>query len=353
MNKFTFSLLVLLMVDISNTFSQSFDGPESVEYDTLNHRWLVSQFNGKKVLIYSPASGSLTELATGMTAGPYGIEILGNKLYCCDGSAVKAFDLNTGAAAEVYELGASFLNGITSDGSENLFVTDFSAMKIYRINITTGSFNVMKSVAPSKPNGIIYEGENNRLVFVTWGSVKLVGLSLADSTTTTLLTTSLNNCDGIIRDQQGDYYISTWGNSALSKIESDFSTQPVTVMSGLSSPADLGINAAGDSIGIPNSGTANNVVFYPLPIATGLSHTAVKAIQAFPNPSSGIIYLAFDEAVSNGELLLIDASGKVCLSQPATGYKFSLHTSGLPNGLYTISLRENGKEKGRRKVMVE
>ena len=252
------------------SFSQTFNSPESVEYDTGNNRWLVGNHSSGQVLVYTPSSATLNLFCSGMTGGPYGIEIMGNVLYCCDGGTIKGYNLTTGTLVFNLNLGATFLNGITSDGNNFLFVTDFSAKKIYRVNVASTSYNLMTTTVKT-PNGIIYDGAHNRCVFVTWGTAAPVqAMSLADSTVSTVRTTSLSNCDGIMRDQQGRWYVSVWGTNSLYKIDSGFTSNPVVVMSSLSSPADLGINTTGDSIGIPNSGTANNVVFYHIPVTTGI-----------------------------------------------------------------------------------
>jgi hypothetical protein len=335
------------------TYAQVFSGPESVEYDAANSRWLVGQRNSGKVLILNPANGGLTELCTGMTAGPYGIEILGNVLYCCDGSRVRGFDLTSGAAVFSVNLGATFLNGITSDGVDNLFITDYSAKKIYRVNVATGTFNIMATTVKS-PNGIIYDGANNRCVFVTWGSSAPVqAMSLADSTISTLITTTLSNCDGITRDLSGNYYISAWGTSSLNKTDNTFSYNPTPVMTGLSSPADLGSSAAGDSVGIPNSGSANNVVFHPISTSSGISEHNQTEANYFPNPASDRITITLDKPIINGRVELIDSSGKTVSEAKANGNIFFIEKGKLPAGNYSVKISEKGKQIYTNKIIFQ
>jgi hypothetical protein len=323
--------------------AQTFSGPESVEYDAANNRWLVGQKNNGKVLIYNPANGALTEFCTGMTNGPYGMEILGNVLYCCDGARVKGFDLSSGTMVFNLNLGATFLNGITSDGTSNLFVTDYTAKKIFRVNVATTTSNQMTTTVKS-PNGIIYDGANNRCIFVTWGSSAPVqAMSLADSTISTLLTTTLTNCDGIIRDLSGNYYISAWGTSSLNKTDNTFSYNPVSVMTGLSSPADLGINSAGDSIGIPNSGNANNVVFYKINSPSGINEINHNNSIAFPNPTADRVTITIDNPVVNGRIELIDSSGKIVATDKANGKIFFIEKGNLPDGNYLVKISGKGK----------
>jgi hypothetical protein len=346
-------LTVFFLFAVSFLHAQTFSGPESVEYDSTNNRWLVGQHSSGKVLVYNPSTATLNNFCSGMSSGPYGIEILGGVLYCCDGSAVKGFDLGSGALVFNLNVGASFLNGITSDGNNFLFLTDYSAKKIYRVNVSANTFNVMATTVKS-PNGIIYDGANNRCVFVTWGaSAPIQAISLSDSTISTLFTTTLSNCDGITRDLQGNYYISAWGNSALNKTDSSFSANPVAVKTGLSSPADLGINSAGDSIGIPNSGSLNNVVFYSVPNSTGISEVAPGNITLFPNPASSRITITIDNPVINGTIELLDMQGKIVDSGIANGLVFFIDSSNLPRGNYLVRISNKNETLFSKQLLLQ
>jgi hypothetical protein len=345
--------LLILIFFPAYLYSQSFSSPESVEYDSANNRWLVGQSGSGAVLVYSPSSSTLTNFYTGLPSGPHGIEILGNVLYCCSGGRIMGIDLTTASLVFNLNLNATFLNGLTSDGVNYLFATDFSAKKIYRVNVSATTYNLMVTTLKT-PNGIIYDGEHNRCVFVTWGtSAPVQAMSLADSSISTLRSTSLSNCDGIMRDQQGNWYATSWGTNALNKFDSAFTSNPVTVMSSLSSPADLGINSAGDSIGIPNSGSANNVVFYHIPVPTGLGNNLPSEVASlFPNPAEDHLTILLDNPVLNGVIELSDVTGKILLQQKADGNIFILNRLGLPAGIYHVVVKnKNGEIILTRKVI--
>src|ERR1044072_5141276 len=194
--KHLFTLASALLFSTAS-FAQTFSSPESVEYDAVGSRWFVGQNGSGDILVHSPGSNTLLPFATGCTSGPNGIEIMGNVLYAADGGRIRGFDLTTGAQVFNLNLNASFLNGLTTDGSTYLFATDYSTKKIYRICPSANTFNVMCTTVKT-PNGIYYDGANNRCVFVTWGSnAPIQAMSLADSSVTTLLATTLGNCDGI------------------------------------------------------------------------------------------------------------------------------------------------------------
>ncbi len=335
--KKTITFLFLLPSFIS-LFAQTFSSPESVEYDAANSRWIVGQNGSGQIHIYSPLSQTLTSFATGIASGPHGIEVLGNVVYCCDGPRIKGFDISTGTQVVNVNLGATFLNGLTSDGVKYLFATDFSGLRIYRFNTLNNTFNIMRTTTYT-PNGIIYDGANNRCVFVCWGgTARIQAMSLADSTISTLYTTAFSNIDGITRDPAGYWYFTPWSNNSLQRIVPNFASAPVNVMSGLTSPADIDINAAGDSICIPNSGSANNVVCYT-GIATGVKENISNSMSLFPNPAKSSFNIAFTEAVINGNISLYDVTGSEVKSVPFTGFRCTFDRGTLAAGVYFIELK--------------
>lgn len=338
------TLIVITLCFFSK--SQTFSSPESVEFDQMNQRWLVGQNGSGNINIFEPSTGTLTPFAANIPSGPHGIEILGNTVYCCDGSTIKGFDLSTGIQSiSIAIAGSIFLNGLTTDGANYLFATDFSGKKIYRVNPISGNYNVMQSTVKT-PNGIYFDGANNRCVFVTWGAnAEIQAISLIDSTISTLKATSLGSMDGITRDLDGNWYFTTWSNNSLNRIDPSFTSAPVVVMSGLSSPADIDINLAGDSIGIPNSGAANNVVFYTIQNSSGLVTLEGKdPFKVYPVPSvGGNITILLDEPVHHGRISLINSEGKVISESEVNGHIFNLETDRLLKGVYFVSLTDGDK----------
>lgn len=337
-----FSTLAAIAICSVSLTAQVFNAPESVEYDPAGQRWFVGQNGGNVIHSYAPGSGTLTAFAS-VSSGPHGMEILGSTLYACDGGSIKGFDLATGAQVFSLSLGASFLNGLATDGSTYLFATDFSASRIYRICPSTGTFNIMANTTYS-PNGIYYDAANARCVFVNWGTnARIQAMAMSDSSITTLYTFSgVSNIDGITRDAAGFWYVSTWGGNALRRFDPTFSTAPTSVMTGLSSPADIDINAAGDSIGIPNSGSANNVVFYVLPTAIQ-SPTQNTASEAYPNPANESSRIVIKDNVQNGTCEVYDMTGKLISSKNFSGNSCEIGRDNIAEGTYMVIIRESDR----------
>lgn len=327
------SLTVLCFIASKLLSAQTFNSPESVEYDAVNNRWLVGNNGAGTIVSCNPAISSTLPFANQIPSGPHGIEILGNVAYCCDGGYIKGFDLNTGAQSFSLNLSASFLNGLTTDGTNYLFATDFSAKKIYRICPANNTFNLMCTTIKT-PNGIIYDGTNNRCVFVTWGSNSPIqAMSLADSTISTLATSTYSNSDGITRDPAGFWYVTCWGNNALVRWSPTFTT-PTVVMTGLSGPADIDINAAGDSIGIPNS-NSTTVVYYTS-ITTSIAAMEENGFDLFPNPSTSSCTVSLKKSKINCKAVLFDNEGKIVRQFYVTGNSFDIERGALAPGLYLL-----------------
>jgi hypothetical protein len=341
---------LLFFALVSFAFGQSYNGPESVEFDYANNRWLIGNKNNGTV-IARDMNGNFSAFVSGMTSGPYGIEILGNTLYCCyNGGSIRGFDLTSGAQVFNLNLGATFLNGICSDGVSNLFVTDFSAKKIYRVNVLNNSFNVFVTGLPKSPNGIIFEGANQRLVFVNWGaSAPIQQVALSDSSVTTLVTTALSNIDGIAADAYGNYYVSTWGNNTIRRYSSNFTVGPTTVVTGLSSPADLFYNTVTDTLAIPNSGTLNNVVWvgFGSTLTTQNVDADNSGVKIFPSPSEERFTIDADFIIET--VRIFDVSGRILMEN-----NYSLRVkeqisieAHLPDGIYLLELSGNGNRATR------
>ena len=130
----------------------------------------------------------------------------------------EALNLTSGSTVFTLNLNGSFLNGLTSDGVGFLYATDFSAKKIFKVDVNAVTFSTIASGLVKTPNGILYDGVNNRCVYVTWGTnAPINAINLTTNAITTILATTLSNCDGITRDSCGNYYVSSWGNNKLNK----------------------------------------------------------------------------------------------------------------------------------------
>ena len=259
--KTSFTLLFTLFISLfSFAGGISYNGPESVAYDAATNTYFVSNTGG---FITKQEVGGVLTTFTSATSSPYGIEVMNGVLYACDNGRIKGYSISTGAEVFNLNVGGTFLNGMTTDGSNFIYVTDFSGQNIKKIDVANSSYTTFVSNTGGTPNGIKYDGANNRLVFVSWGmNASIKGVSLSDSTVTTLKTTTLGNMDGIDQDCMGNWYVSTWSPERITLFSNDFSIEQTISTPQLSSPADIYFNPITDTLVVPNSGS--DIVRYTL-----------------------------------------------------------------------------------------
>lgn len=354
-----FATFLLLTFSLTNGFAQSYSAPESVEYDAANNRYLVA-CNGSTNSIQQVVPGNAPTLFTSSVNGPYGIEILGSKLWVCDGGRIKSYNLSNAALVDNINVNGTFLNGITSDGDHFLFVSDFSAKKIYRVNTNTGAFYTMVANTVTSPNGMWYDGANNRVLFVNWGSnAPVKAISLVDSSVTTVVTTSQTNCDGIGRDAAGNYYISSWNPQAVYKYNSSFGSPTSVVSSGLSNPADIFYNTANDTIAVPNS--SNNTVTFHY-VGTTVSMDELKAddaVRAYPNPVNNSTIFQYSVSTPSKVQLMVysvtSGLARIVVNevQQAGDYKVPFNSERLSPGVYYYLLHKENKISRGNLLLIE
>ena len=326
-----------------NTMAQSYSSPESLEFDYANDRWLISNKSANNILARSSSTGTLSIFASGISS-PHGIEIANDTVYVCSGSSLRAFELSTGQNVFTINLGATYLNGITHD-STYLYITDFSAKVIYRFNMLDRTFTQFVTGLSKSPNGIIYDGPNNRCVFVNWGSnAPVMAFDVSTGNVSTLISTTLGNCDGIAIDGSGNFYVSSWSLNGISKFDNAFSAPPLTVVNSLSNPADIFYNLQDDTLGVANSGSLNNTTYHFFGSTTSLNETINTDVNLVisPNPASAGSDLSFNvKSPGHFTINLFDMKGqllhtlldRVCSSG---NYKLGMERNDLPSGIYFI-----------------
>lgn len=359
-----FTIIAIVFISTS-AFSQAYNSPESIEFDYANNRWFIANNGGNNILTRNSATGVRTVfVSTGFSGGgPHGLEIVGDTLYACAGGSLRAYNINTAALVFATSLGGTFLNGITHDLAGNLYITDYSANRIYRFNTNTRQFNIFVPSGITSPNGIIYDQPNNRCVFVQWtGAIKAVALN--DSTVSTLVaSTGLSSVDGITKDGAGTYYyLSSWSpSSRITRYSSTF-TGPTTVVStGLSNPADIFYNVLTDTLGVPNSGSGNNTTYHYFGSATSINESTSDLFQfsVSPNPIAKTAEIKYEIAEQgNVKIELFDVTGKVVKvivdeNQSKGLHSVSFDKSSLSAGNYFFTISNANATETKKIVIVE
>jgi len=340
----------LLFCIITISQAQSFQSAESAEYDPVNDRWLVS--NGSNI-IERANDGTLSFFGSGNTG--FGIEVIGNTLFGISGSSVKGFDLTT--EMEVMSIsipGANFLNGLTNDGVSTLYATDFGDNAIHKIDVSDFSNPTTEKIVNNTmttPNGIIYDGNNNRLLFTSWASnnAPISQVDLTDFSVSIVINTNVGNIDGIDDDNEGNYYISSWSPNRITKYDSTFANPEIITTPAISRPADIGYSKETETLAIP---VGTNVVFveFQIPSSTNDLHVNDLGFSVFPNPISEQSVVSFNLEISEKvNLTIVNINGQVIKTllsgtQPAGKHHVVLTGLSLPVGIYNCRLKTGKRD---------
>ena len=254
--------IIYLFITPLLCIGQFYNGPESIEYNSVDNSYFISNSGNGQILKLN-ADESLSVFVNNVGNGPHGLEIVEDVLYACSGGRIKGYDLSSGEQVLNYNVGGAFLNGIThfiDGGGSWLFITDFSAKKLYRYHIDTQEHLEIMSFTKN-PNGIYHDFYDDRLIIVFWGNnAGVYEIDVTDETSTVLIeNTQLNNLDGITMDECGNFLISAWSTNSIHRFSNDFSESEV-IVNGLNNPADIHYNWINNTLAIPNSGS-NSVSF--------------------------------------------------------------------------------------------
>lgn len=337
--------LCLSVAISSNLLAQSLSGVESVEYDPINNRYLASSDNNSIIAI--APNGALSYFGSGAQAS-HGMEVFGGNLYVIDGTTIRCFDLITETMVFSQAIaGAIFLNGMTSNGTDSIWFTDFTGKDIYAMNVNQPQdYTMIVQNIVEQPNGIAYDGANNRCVFVTWGTGKIKAMDLNTHAVTNIIAnTGLSNIDGIDRNGDGEWFISAWTPASIRKYASDFSSIVENLsVPGISNPADICYAPETDTLAIPG---ADQVIFVGFESPNvGVDEELFEAYRIYY--SNGFPVVQF-ELSSNQDVSfdILDMSGRVVFTamqgtQPMGKQTVVLSSVGLYSGAYLC--RVNSKE---------
>lgn len=231
---------------------------EAVEYEPVGNRWFVS--NGSSTMLVTSDAGDSWDYF-GSANASYGMEVMNGVLFVIHNNQIRSYDVETAEQLGTANVtGASFLNGMGSNGAGILVVSDFSAGRILKIDATDPanmSVSTLVANTGTTPNGVVIDAASDLAYIVNWGNnADILSVDINTGDVTTVLDGSgLGNCDGIDMDSEGNFYVSSWTPNRITKFNSDFSESEIAVSSGLSSPADISYAMEIDTLAVANSGS--------------------------------------------------------------------------------------------------
>lgn len=357
-------LALTVMLYFGSAFSQNlFNGPESVAFDSLHNRYLVSNYY----------DGSIAQVDTDGTQSYFisglghclGNTILNNTIYVSAGdSTVMGLDLNTAQVVDVFGLSVyNHVDGVTTDTSGYLYVVDTGG-RIFKVELATGSYSVFVSsgLTPGLQD-IFFDKENNRLLAVSFHqNAPVQGIDLSDSSVYTAVNTSFGNFDGITRDQFGNTYVATYSNSGcIYRYDPEFALGPELISSGHQGPAGIDYNQRDNILAVPNF-YANTVDFIPINVSSVTDIEVPESpgiLRNYPNPFNS--YTAIEFSISETQsvkLEIFDILGRRIETLSESIFRIGTHrviweANDIPSGIYYCRILTNESVSARKITLLK
>jgi hypothetical protein len=346
------------------------NAPQKIVIDAPRNRLLVS----------NEGTGDIVEIDSMGIQHPFvpgagfidGMEIVGDTVYgVCNDRKIKAYNLETkNLVMNITIPGATtkYLSSIISDSAGHLFISCPKLNEIYRLNISNQSWWIFaKGNGLNNPNGLLLEKEKNRIVVIGDSPTpsSIWAISLADSTVSTITTTSLNSPDGIVRDKYGYYYIGGYYLPAIFMTDPDFSQPPSAFFPGTSMVYPT-YDERDHSLLIThyNSNTWERIPLTTTGISPGKHTDGFTIHPVFPNPFSGSVTIRFElNRHCKTKLEVYNATGKLVAipvdeeNEPGS-YFISWdgkNANGVPveDGMYYFRMTVNGVIQTQKGLMTK
>ena len=244
----------LLMVFAISVHAENYlTGPESVAFDSLRNRYLVSNVrDGSIVSIDMEGNQEYFKQGMGSCLGNC---IVGNTIFVAVGRNVVGVNLDNPDDVTMYSgSGWANLDGMTADTSGYLYVVATESMKIYKIKISDGTYSTfVDGSIPINTQDIFFDIQNNRLLGCVYANnAPILAVDLADSSVSTFLSPAPGLFDGITMDADGNVYAATHaGGGQVIMWDNTYTNPWVVVSSGHNQPAGLDYNFRDDVLAVP------------------------------------------------------------------------------------------------------
>ncbi|MFL5561413.1 MAG: SMP-30/gluconolactonase/LRE family protein [Gemmatimonadaceae bacterium] len=268
-----------------------FYGPEAARYDPEQDAWFVSNMlgagsthdgQGYIVRLQGSSVGTATMWARSGRNGvqldaPKGIAFQGDTLWTADIDVVRGFNKRTGEPVGTIDFrpyGAVLLNDLAVGPGDTIYVTD-TGIQMTDLGVLHPGGDKIFVVAPGRkvsvltegnqlmrPNGVVWDPASKQWVVVGFDpfySPLYVPGKNADKPHE--LAHGKGRFDGVQTLGDGRFLVSGWSDSALMVIGNG---ESVRLVSGLTSPAAIGVDMKRHLVAIPE-GIMGRVSFWELP----------------------------------------------------------------------------------------
>lgn len=212
-------LIAALLFWALNRTGISLDKPESVTYDPVGERFLISNV-GSGSIVAMDNDGRLSEFMPRAFTNPKGIFLYDGKLYVTEPSQIQVVDLAHASIIESYPIeGAVGLNDITITEQGLLYITDNLGDCVYVYDPATKTQEKIISPLLDKPNGIVYDRPRWQMFVVNNSTHSpILSIDVRTKEVSIFMDSIYSQLDGIAIDELGRIYFSSWAENMIIEI---------------------------------------------------------------------------------------------------------------------------------------
>ncbi len=309
---FIFFLIVLIFPFIVQA-QVNYNQPESAVYDATKDRYLVTN-KGSGDIISVPRTDpdNLSFFKAAVCASLRGITIVNGTVWCAgtDNDGVRqylyAYDLNTNTYLKSILIASGiFVNDVSAGEDGIIYLSDTGNNNIYTVNTNNGSYSTL--LLDAGANGLLYEGDKNRLLYTDDSPLVGSQISAIDLTNNGMNPIYINPpgvqyLDGLTVDHLGNYYVSAWSDNTVYRYDPNI-TSSVVASTGYnnvnhSGAADIYYDQVNNILVVPNF-NSNTVDFIPfLQLSTSDEQSSIpsgfRLQQNYPNPFNPTTTIQYD-----------------------------------------------------------
>jgi hypothetical protein len=205
---------------------------------------------------------------------------------------------STSITESIFVPDSEFLGHIVLDLSHYVYITDWSAQKLFRININDQTSTTLYNFN-SMPVGISYEENNNRLIILTLiDNAPIIAYNLNDGNIYTVRNTNINDPDAICTDFNGNYYITSFTDNIVYRFGNDFSSEPDIISTGHCGPSGIGYNMYDNIISVTNYNfnSINLIQLEPSDVKAEIDVELIDYVlfQNHPNPFNPATWITYN-----------------------------------------------------------
>ncbi len=232
-------LVTALLFWALNRTGVKLDKPESVAYDTVGERFLISNV-GNGSIVAMDNDGKMSTYMHRAFKSPKGILLKEGKLYVTEPTQIQVVDVAEASIIDSYPIeGASGLNDIAITEHGLLYITDTMGDCVYVYDPVTKTQEKIISPLLDKPNGIVYDLPRWQMFVVNHSTHSpILSIDVRSKDVSIFMDSMYSQLDGIAIDDLGRIYFSSWSENMIIEIPQE-QNRFITDLKGYEGAADI------------------------------------------------------------------------------------------------------------------